>query len=108
YTGHHGFDPTTSSEMRAIMLAAGPKLKAGFTSRPIVMTDHYNLICHMLDLEPRPNNGSWSRIKPMLKHAVDSALLNAPHTQSQSSRNNATCLVGNASFVSFFLLSIIS
>ena len=49
------------------MYAFGPKLKRNFTAEPIMMTDHYNLVCYLLGMNPNPNNGSWSRVKDMLE-----------------------------------------
>jgi hypothetical protein len=66
YSGHHGYDPYDVKEMRTIMYARGPGLKENFVSKPLMMTDHYNLICHLLDMEPQPNNGSWLRVQGML------------------------------------------
>ena len=66
YSGHHGYDPYNTKEMRTIMYARGPGLKKGFTSKPLMMTDHYNLMCHLLDIEAQPNNGSWLRVAPFL------------------------------------------
>uniref|UniRef100_T1K1S1 glycerophosphocholine cholinephosphodiesterase n=1 Tax=Tetranychus urticae TaxID=32264 RepID=T1K1S1_TETUR len=66
YSGHHGYDPYAVKEMRTIMLATGPGLRKGYTSPPLMMTDHYNLVCHLLDINAQPNNGSWLRIEGML------------------------------------------
>ena len=74
YTGHHGYDPYNTKEMRTIMFARGPGLKKGFTSKPLLMTDHYNLLCHLLDIEAQPNNGSWLRVQAMTSD--DSAAVN--------------------------------
>lgn len=45
------------------MFARGPGLKKGYTSKPLMMTDHYNLVCHLLDIDAQPNNGSWLRVQ---------------------------------------------
>lgn len=63
YSGHHGYDPYNTKEMRTIMFARGPGLKRGYTSKPLMMTDHYNLVCHLLDIDAQPNNGSWLRVQ---------------------------------------------
>ena len=51
--------------MRTIMYARGPGLRKGFRSEPLMMTDHYNLICHLLDINAQPNNGSWLRVEAL-------------------------------------------
>lgn len=48
------------------MLATGPGLRKGYTAPPLMMTDHYNLVCHLLDINAQPNNGSWLRVEGML------------------------------------------
>ena len=73
YKGHHGYDPYATEEMRTIMFARGPGLKKNFTSRPLLMTDHYNLLCHLLDIEAQPNNGSWARVRGFLSLYSNSA-----------------------------------
>jgi hypothetical protein len=30
-----------------------------------MMTDHYNLLCYILGIEAKPNNGSWNKVKDM-------------------------------------------
>lgn len=96
YTGHHGYDPYNTKEMRTIMYARGPGLRKGFTSKPLIMTDHYNLICHLIDIEARPNNGSWSRVKQMLSSDLDYVA---------TSRNRRNCSLSNVyNFNLIFLL----
>ncbi|KAI1280464.1 Ectonucleotide pyrophosphatase/phosphodiesterase family member 5 [Halotydeus destructor] len=82
YSGHHGYDPYDVKEMRTIMYARGPGLKHDYTSKPLMMTDHYNLICHQLDIDARPNNGSWLRVQGMLEDTADS---NVVYRQLRSS-----------------------
>ncbi|XP_074603685.1 glycerophosphocholine cholinephosphodiesterase ENPP6-like [Brevipalpus obovatus] len=66
YPGHHGYDPYDVKEMRTIFYATGSRLKHGFVSKPLMMTDHYNLICFLLGIEAAPNNGSWNRVQDMV------------------------------------------
>lgn len=66
YTGHHGYNPYATEEMRAIMFAYGPKLKQSYVGAPIMMTDHYNLLCYLLGLKPNANNGSWKRVADLV------------------------------------------
>ncbi|XP_013783499.1 ectonucleotide pyrophosphatase/phosphodiesterase family member 6-like isoform X1 [Limulus polyphemus] len=64
--GSHGYDPIKVQDMRTIFFARGPAFKKGFKSGPIHMVDHYNLLCHLLNIEPLANNGTWSNVKDML------------------------------------------
>ncbi|XP_067136105.1 glycerophosphocholine cholinephosphodiesterase ENPP6-like [Centruroides vittatus] len=68
-SGIHGCNQYTDkmSDMRAIFMARGPAFK-NLISPPLHMVDHYNIFCHVLGIEPLPNNGSWHRIKDMLRH----------------------------------------
>ncbi|XP_022240767.1 ectonucleotide pyrophosphatase/phosphodiesterase family member 6-like [Limulus polyphemus] len=66
YLGSHGYDPDKTKDMRTIFFARGPALKKGYKSGPIHMVDHYNLLCHLLNIKPLPNNGSWENVKSML------------------------------------------
>ncbi|RWS11085.1 AP-3 complex subunit sigma-like protein, partial [Dinothrombium tinctorium] len=66
YPGHHGYDPYKVQQMRTIMFGMGRKLKRNYLSEPLMMTDHYNLICHLLGIEAQPNNGSWLRVQNMI------------------------------------------
>lgn len=74
--------------MRTIMYARGPGLKKGFVSKPLMMTDHYNLVCHLMDVEAQPNNGSWIRVQGMLREETD--LPSNSYRQSSSKRNHSS------------------
>lgn len=66
-SGIHGCNQYNDkmSDMRAIFIARGPAFKKKLIHPPLHMTDHYNIFCHILGIEPLPNNGSWSRVKDM-------------------------------------------
>lgn len=66
-SGIHGCNQYNDkmSDMRAIFIARGPAFKKKLIHPPLHMVDHYNVFCHILGIEPLPNNGSWSRVKDM-------------------------------------------
>ncbi|EDO43633.1 predicted protein [Nematostella vectensis] len=64
--GDHNYSPFIPS-MRPFFLARGPNFKEGFVSEPLKMVDIYPLLCNILDVAPAPNNGSFERVKKMLK-----------------------------------------
>lgn len=64
--GTHGWLPSAPS-MHPFFMAQGPAFKQGYKTGPIDMVDIYPLICHLLDIEPLPNNGSLDRIAHLLK-----------------------------------------
>lgn len=72
--GTHGWLPSVPS-MHPFFLAQGPAFKQGYKSGPIDMVDIYPLICHLLGIEPLPNNGSLSRISHLLKVSPGSSNL---------------------------------
>ena len=59
--GDHGFDPS-APDMHGIFYAAGPGLATGRTLGAVEQVDVYALLCHLLGLEPAPNDGVWERI----------------------------------------------
>ena len=63
--GAHGWLPSLPS-MRPFFIAQGPAFKKGYKSSPIQMVDIYPLICHLLGIQPGPNNGSLDRISHLL------------------------------------------
>ncbi|XP_047502476.1 glycerophosphocholine cholinephosphodiesterase ENPP6-like [Penaeus chinensis] len=62
--GHHGFDNTEDlmPDMRGILFAAGPSFTSGHQSTPVSQVDVYPLLCHALQLQCHPNNGSLDRV----------------------------------------------
>nr|XP_006815155.1 PREDICTED: ectonucleotide pyrophosphatase/phosphodiesterase family member 5-like [Saccoglossus kowalevskii] len=63
--GGHGYDNRYKS-MRAFFIAHGPAFKSNFTSKPFNNVDVYPLICHIMNLQPGPHNGSLSAVNHML------------------------------------------
>ena len=70
--GAHGWMPS-APPMQPFFIARGPAFKQGFKSGPIDMVDIYPLICHLLNIEPLPNNGSLDRIAHLLKVSPSSS-----------------------------------
>ena len=56
--GGHGYNNTVSN-MRAIFMARGPNFKKGGSLPHFENVNVYSLLCRLLALEPRPNNGSF-------------------------------------------------
>jgi len=65
--GDHGADPTTNPDMHGIFYAAGPGLALGRALGPVAQVDIYDFMCHLLGLEPAPNDGVWNRIAGALR-----------------------------------------
>lgn len=66
YKGNHGFLNTLES-MRSIFIASGPAFKSNYASNDLLdAVDVYNLMCHLLSIDPAPNNGTFSHVEPLL------------------------------------------
>ena len=63
--GSHGFLPS-NKDMQPFFLARGPAFKKGYNAEPFDMVNIYPLICHVLGIEPAPNNGSLSKVTHLL------------------------------------------
>lgn len=65
YGGTHGYDPSYN-DMHALFRAVGPAFK--HISLPhFPNVDVYPLLCHLLGIEPAPNDGSLNIVKRMLR-----------------------------------------
>jgi predicted AlkP superfamily pyrophosphatase or phosphodiesterase len=64
--GDHGFHPQVE-EMGALFVAAGPGLRQGARVPPFSNIHLYELMCHLLDLEPAPNDGSLTLVRHLLR-----------------------------------------
>jgi predicted AlkP superfamily pyrophosphatase or phosphodiesterase len=61
----HGFD-NTSSDMRTFFAANGPVFKEGEVAAPFESVHVYELMSHILNLDPAPNDGSIDSINHVL------------------------------------------
>ena len=70
FSGNHGYRPSYQ-DMHAIFIASGPDFKSGYQSTDsFEATEIYNLMCHLLDLSPAPNNGTLSNVDWLLADSV--------------------------------------
>lgn len=63
--GDHGYNNSLPN-MHPIFIARGPAFKKAYKAEPFASVDLYPLLCHLLDIEPRPNNGSFEAIKHIM------------------------------------------
>ena len=63
--GDHGFHHELE-EMGALFVAAGPGLRRGVTVPPVSNVHLYELMCHLLELEPAANDGSLDAVRHLL------------------------------------------
>ena len=75
FLGYHGFDAYKVHDMMAGFVAQGPGILKGYEShKPLVQTDHYNLFCYLLGIQPEKNNGTFSNIADFLVPRYDEAI----------------------------------
>jgi len=79
--GQHGFDPGYSA-MKALFASYGPAFKEGLFVDPFENLEVYNLLAHLTNIDPLPNNGTQGSLYHLLR---DPPVL--PPTQSNSSYN---------------------
>ncbi|KAB1261640.1 Bis-triphosphatase ENPP4 [Camelus dromedarius] len=72
--GDHGYDNSLLS-MNPFLAAHGPAFHKGYKHSTINIVDIYPMMCHILGLKPRLNNGTFSHTKCLL---VDQWCINLP------------------------------
>lgn len=63
--GDHGYDNSLPS-MHPFLAAHGPAFHKGYKYNTINNVDIYPMMCHILGLEPHPNNGTFGHTKCLL------------------------------------------
>ena len=71
----HGYDPLKFESMRPFFLAMGPAFKNNYKVDTFHSVDIYPLMCHILGLDPAPNNGSFDNVKGLLKSMEDKKVM---------------------------------
>ena len=64
--GSHGWPPQ-KAKLYSILFAQGPAFKVDYEIEPFSILDLYPMMCDLLGIEPRPNNGSMAIVKKMYK-----------------------------------------
>ena len=62
--GSHGYDPF-EKDMSMIFYGSGPHFKKGHTQKSFQNLNIYIILCHLLDIEPAPNDCDWRAVKKM-------------------------------------------
>ncbi|EDO40636.1 predicted protein, partial [Nematostella vectensis] len=75
--GNHGWAP--NEELAALFYARGPSFKEGYyANRSLRAVDLYPLMCHLLDMEPLPNNGSLDNMMDLLREPEPETVTEQP------------------------------
>lgn len=64
--GNHGYD-NRMPDMRGIFIARGPSIKEGLQIGPVQNIHLYELMAHLLQIEPSVNDGSLDSLRQILK-----------------------------------------
>lgn len=80
--GGDGYDPSYEV-MKSVFFANGPSFRRGLKFRAINNTDIYGLVCHLLAIPPRANNGSFHKVKSMLSESL-SIVMNSQTTTTNA------------------------
>jgi len=64
-SGAHGWD-NLYPDMQAIFVAHGPAFKNREVVRPFENVQLYNLMCHLVNITPSANNGTWGALHHLL------------------------------------------
>ena len=92
--GAHGW-PSIHREMWSIFFARGPAFRQGVEMGEFETVDLYPLMCHLLGINPHPNNGSLINVEGMLKERFS------------NDRNEGRKLIPYCHFICFgFLLTL--
>lgn len=65
FAGNHGYDPE-EPDMHGFFLARGPGFKKGMNAGALHLVDLYEMMAHLLQLQPAPNDGSLEAISSIL------------------------------------------
>ncbi|XP_023117297.1 bis(5'-adenosyl)-triphosphatase enpp4 [Amphiprion ocellaris] len=63
--GDHGYDNSLPS-MHPFLAATGPSFRQGYQISSLQSLDVYPLMCHLLSVPPRPNNGTLTQARCLL------------------------------------------
>uniref|UniRef100_A0A1A8I7I2 Ectonucleotide pyrophosphatase/phosphodiesterase 5 n=1 Tax=Nothobranchius kuhntae TaxID=321403 RepID=A0A1A8I7I2_NOTKU len=63
--GNHGYDNTLRS-MQPVFVARGPAFRQNYVKTSMRSVDLYPLMCHILSIQPLPNNGSLLNVQDLL------------------------------------------
>lgn len=80
--------------MRPIFVARGPSFRVNHTLNSTVnLVDIYPLMCHLLDLKPAANNGSFDRVQDMLLREDDKTTSQPKQKKELSSTHENSTII---------------
>lgn len=76
--GWHGYD-SKETDMYGTFLGMGPAFNRNTKTAAIHTVDVYQVMCDILGISASPNNGSATRVSPLLREATGSSSMTSPH-----------------------------
>jgi len=67
YRGIHGYD-NDFPDMRSVFFAKGPAFRQNYTLPAIKITDIYQVYSKVLNITPRPHNGTWNSVRSVFRY----------------------------------------
>lgn len=64
--GTHGFD-NYDRDMHMVFYGTGPAFREGFEQKSFQNHNMYQILCHLLGVEPAPNDGEWRDVRRMFR-----------------------------------------
>lgn len=64
--GAHGYD-NYERDMHMVFYGSGPAFRNDYRQRSFQNQNMYLILCHLLGIEPAPNDGDWNDIRKMFK-----------------------------------------
>ena len=103
--GNHGY-PNNLESMHGIFLARGPAFKKGYTGKRISNIHIYSMLCHILGIEPLPNNGSLSAVMDFLMDEAGISVQNNNNFNSKTSAFEITLVIVIVTMVGVICLGL--
>ncbi|XP_045577185.1 ectonucleotide pyrophosphatase/phosphodiesterase family member 5 [Salmo salar] len=104
--GNHGYDNTLPS-MHPVLVARGPAFRQDYVKSSMRSVDLYPLMCHILSVRPRPNNGSLDRVRDLLSEPAPPTRSAPLEVRYQPSFDTALGVVLGVVMVTGFLVVIV-
>uniref|UniRef100_A0AAY5ERS7 AP3A hydrolase n=1 Tax=Electrophorus electricus TaxID=8005 RepID=A0AAY5ERS7_ELEEL len=100
--GNHGYSNQLRS-MHPVFVARGPLFRAGYTKSSMRSVDLYPLMCSILGIQPRPNNGSLGNVRDLLVETCTTMPTPTPVSREPSYAWAVGSLLGTALVIGFLI-----
>lgn len=67
--GAHGYD-NFDRDMQMVFYGSGPAFRKDFEQKSFQNNNIYLILCHLLRIEPAPNDGNWQQVRKMFQDST--------------------------------------